>query len=122
MKRDMELIRKMVLLVEDHPSGSAPSQLNIEGYDDDEIGYHAYLLVDSGLADGTSTAHLTSSSPQYRITRLTSAGHDFADRARNQYVWNEVMTDIKKRGLTSVTFDVLRRLLDKVIRKRLDAE
>jgi hypothetical protein len=37
-------------------------------------------------------------------------------------VWNEVMTDIKKRGLTSVTFDVLRRLLDKVIRKRLDAE
>jgi Hypothetical protein (DUF2513) len=122
MKRDMELIRKMVLLIEDHPGGSAPSQLTVEGYDGEEVGDHAYLLVDSGLADGTSTSHLTSSSPQYRITRLTSAGHDFADRARNQYVWEEVMADIKAKGLTSVTLDILRKLLDKALRKKLEAE
>ena len=37
MKRDMELIRKMILLIEDHPSGWAPD-IEIVGYTAQQIG------------------------------------------------------------------------------------
>ncbi len=39
MKRDMELIRQMVLAIEDFPSGFAPKTLNIEGYTKEQVSY-----------------------------------------------------------------------------------
>ena len=45
MRRDLELIHMMVLAIEDHPSGWAPHQLAIDGYSDEQIGYHAYGLT-----------------------------------------------------------------------------
>lgn len=122
MKRDMELMRKIMMLIEEYPNGSPPTEVRIEGYTQEQIGYHAYLLVDSRLAAGAKTSSLASASPQYRITRLTSAGHDFVESARNPYVCDEVMENIKKHGLTSAAFDVVKKLLDKATRKRLDAE
>jgi len=62
MKRDMELIRKMVLAVEDAPTGFAPHPLKIAGYTKEQVGYHAYLMVDHGLAKGP------------RVTTLASTG------------------------------------------------
>ena len=121
MKRDMDLVRKMVLAIEDHPDGSAP-EMKIEGYTDEQIGYHAYLLVDSGLATGSDVTTFGSSGPEYILTALTSAGHDFADSARNQYVWDEVMADMQKRGFISAAIDVVKKMLDARIRKHLNAE
>jgi hypothetical protein len=122
MKRDMELIRKLILLIEDQPTAWAPSDIKIDGYTADQIGYHSYLLINSGLATGHDLTCAHNTGPYYSVSHLTSAGHDFADNARNQYVWDEVMDDIKKQGLTSVTIDLVKRLLDKLIRKRLDVE
>lgn len=122
MKRDMELIRKMVLLVEDNPSGWAPRRIEIEGYTHEQIAYHSYLLVDSGLASGSEVTHLGSSGPEYKLTHLTSAGHDFADSARPQYIWDEVVADIRKKGIASATIEVFKKLLDKQIKRHLDVD
>lgn len=46
MKRDLDLIRKMLLAIEESPSGFAP-ELKFPGYTDAQIGYHAYLLIDA---------------------------------------------------------------------------
>lgn len=119
MKRDMDLIRKMVLAVEECPSGFAP-ELKIQGYDTAQIGYHAYLLVNSGLAEGFEITTTCSNGPEYQITHLTSAGHDFAGNVRNEYIWDEVLEEIKKKGLVSAGLDAIKKLLDKVVRKRLD--
>ena len=122
MKRDMELIRKMILLVEDSPGGWAPGQMTVEGYTDSEIGYHAYLIGDAGLADAADMTSTASTGPYYRLTHLTSAGHDFADSARAQYIWDEVIASMKKQGIASASVDLLKRLLDKALRKRLDID
>lgn len=121
MKRDMELIRKMVLLMEDHPSGWAPD-MEIEGFTAGQIGYHAYLLVDSGLASGSDVTNSGSSGPEYILTHLTSAGHDFADSARTQYIWDEVMADMREKGVVSAALDVVKKLLDTRIKKQLNAD
>lgn len=121
MRRDMDLIRKMVLAIEEHPSGWAP-ELNIEGYEPGQISYHAYLLVDSGLAAGSDMTSMGSSGPEYYINHLTSAGHDFAESARNEFIWNEVREDLKKKGVLSATLDIVKQLLNKRIRKHLELE
>lgn len=122
MKRDIELIRKMVLFIEDHPSGRAPGRISIPGYTPEEIGYHSYLLVDSGLAHGTSIETGDSPGPIYRILRLTSLGHDFAASARTQYIWDEVVEDMRQKGMVAATIDILKKALDARIRKHLNAD
>jgi hypothetical protein len=121
MRRNMDLIRKMLLAIEEHPTGWAP-ELKIDGYESDEIGYHAYLIVEAGLAVGHDMTHSGHKGPYYMITRLTSAGHDFADGARNQFIWDEVSEEIQKKGLVSITIDVMKRMLDKFIRRRIELD
>ena len=110
MKRDLELIRKMVLAIEDAPSGWAPNDLKIDGYTDEQIGYHAYLLIDAGLAKGEDASTLGSQSPEGFISRLHSAGHDFADAARDETRWRKAMGVVQEKGGT-VTIGVLTQLL-----------
>ena len=50
MKRDPDLIRKIILAVEDLPTGLVLDKIKIDGYTREQIGYHSYLIVDSGLA------------------------------------------------------------------------
>jgi hypothetical protein len=45
----MELIRKMVLAIEDAPTGFAPRNLAVDGYTPDQIGYHGCLMPGHAL-------------------------------------------------------------------------
>jgi hypothetical protein len=74
VKRDMELIRKLVLALEDALTGYAPDDLKIQGYTPEQVGYHAYLLIDAGLSTGNDVSHMGSSSPEAMLTSLTWAG------------------------------------------------
>lgn len=120
MKRDLELIRKMTLLIVDDPEAFAPHPLGIEGYTDGQIGYHAYLMIDAGLAVGTNMTCIGADGPNYRITHLTSAGHNFADKARPQFIWDEAMDALKQLGFKSASVGMAKKLLDRTIRKHLD--
>jgi hypothetical protein len=109
MKRDPDLIRKMVLAIEDAPSGWAP-KLSFDGYTSAQVGYHAYLLVDGGLAKGVDVTTHGSQGPEVLITTLTSAGHDFAEAARDEKRWKKAMQIVMEQGGT-ITVDLLKQLL-----------
>ena len=109
MKRDMELVRKILLAVEDAPGGRAPLKIILDGYTEDQIGYHAYLLVDAGLATGAE-ATSWAEAPKYLLRNLTWAGHEFLAAARNDPRWKKVMATLAEKGET-VTIGVLQGLL-----------
>jgi len=71
----------MILAIEDAPSGWSPD-LQFDGYSDAQVGYHAYLLIDAGLARGQDGSTMGSDGPVGFITSLTWAGHEFAEAAR----------------------------------------
>jgi hypothetical protein len=110
MKRDMDLIRKIVLAIEDGEHAQADHPLKIDGASESAIGYHAYLLVDAGLAEGIDATTRGSDGPEYILTHLTWAGHEFADACRNETVWNQAKAKVKQ-SVGSVTFDVFKELL-----------
>jgi len=117
MKRDLELIRKMMLAIEDAPSGWAPwaQDLKFEGYTEAQVGYHAYLLIDAGLAKGEDASSMGGDSPIGIIRTLTWAGHEFADAARDETRWRKAMGVVQEKGGT-VTIGVLTQLLAALMR------
>ncbi len=88
MKRDMELIRKILLAVEISPPDEDLENLTFEGYKYEEIQYHAWLLINAGLAQGFETHPGYSPGPVVRS--LTWAGHEFLDTARDERRWKKV--------------------------------
>jgi hypothetical protein len=118
MKRDNDLIRKLVLALEDAPNGFAPATLDIEGYTPEQIGYHAYLLIDAGLAKGSDVTSMGRSSPEALLTSLTWAGHEFAEAARDQTRWNNAIRIVREKG-GSVTLAVLTQLLTALMKGAL---
>jgi hypothetical protein len=97
MKRDMDLIRKMLLVVEKHPSGFAPD-IEIDGYTQEQIGYHATLLGEAGLAEIINQTTMGDKTPHSKVIRLTWAGHEFLDAARDNTTWNQAKDKISKIG------------------------
>ena len=109
MKRDLELIRKIILAIEDAPSGWA-LDLKIDGFSDAQIGYHAYLLMDASLVKGVDVTTNMSEAPEAQIINLTWAGHEFADMARDETRWKKAMGIVQEKGGT-ITIGVLTQLL-----------
>lgn len=118
MKRDLDLIRKLILAVEDLPTGSVLSDIQIDGYSAEQIGYHSYLVVDASLAEGLDVGTSTDTSPNWQIMNLTSAGHDFADSARDEGNWKKA-TSIVKSKTGGATLDVVKEVLVGVIKGTL---
>lgn len=118
MKRDMELVRKIVLAIEDSPNGFAPRPLGIEGFTDDQIAYHCYLLIDAGFAAGADLTTMRSKGPAATITKLTWAGHEFADASRDLSRWKTAMNAVKDKAGT-VTIAVLSQLLGSLMKESL---
>lgn len=52
MKRDLDLIRKLIIAVEGRPSEAPLGKEVADGYTPEQIGYHNYLLVDAAKKKG----------------------------------------------------------------------
>lgn len=85
MKRDVDLIRKLIFAFEERPA-AGPCKVQFDGYTSEQVGYHSYLMIDGGLAKGLEIGTTSDTFPNRLITHLTSAGHDFADSARNETI------------------------------------
>src|SRR5437016_614225 len=118
MKRDMELVRKILLAIEEEPTGRAPRELKIEGYTDDEIGHHAYLMAEAGLIDGARVDGMHSPSRQVHPTVITWAGHEFLAASRDESIWKKAMGIVKEKG-GAVTVGVLTQLLTNLVKNNL---
>ena len=118
MIRDLDLIRKLVLAVEAVPTGYAQNDIEIDGYTKEQIGYHSYLLVDAGLAKGLDSTTMVDTSPMWLILHLTSAGHDFADAARDESTWHKAQGIVKDKA-GGVTLDVMKQVLISVVKHSL---
>lgn len=108
MKRNMELVRKILLAIEASTTVDKPILLRIDGYDDKTISYHVGLLHQVSFVKALDASHLGGS--QWVPTQLTWAGHEFLDSARNETVWQRAMATIRENG-GSVSLEVLKSLL-----------
>jgi hypothetical protein len=110
MKRDLDLIRKILFQLEAHEHGYAPQTFTVDGYTDEVVGYHVHLMGQAGLLKVADVTHGGSPSPSALPVRLTFAGHDFLDAARSDTIWNHARKAIADT-VGSVTLDAFKGLL-----------
>jgi len=102
MKRDMDLVRALLMRVESEHSARAPEKIEINGYTEEQIGYHAFLLNEAGLVKAVEMTSMGSPSPEARIIRLTWDGHEFLDSAREPARWEKAKDLVNKVGGASI--------------------
>lgn len=107
MKRDFELIRKLLFYFEDKPDPQSVKCPEIEGYDGLTIKYHLLLMAQAGLIDYEPELTKTGRIVRVIAFNLTWDGHEFLDAIRNDGTWNRIKTFIKEKGAT-LSFDVIK--------------
>jgi Hypothetical protein (DUF2513) len=118
MKRDMELVRKILLEIENHESGYAPMNIAIAGYTEEQIRYHAFIMMEAGLIEGIKRTDLSSPSPQAIPRSLTWQCHEFIDTARNDTLWSKAMNIVQDKG-GSISISVLSQLLASLMKNQI---
>ncbi len=118
MQRDMNLVRKILLALETSAHGHAPLGMEIEGYSEEQIGYHVHLLGQAKLLTVEVTTGWGSQSPKAIPTSITWEGHEFLDSARDETIWSKAM---KKAGDVGgpLSLTVLKSVLDSLLKGQL---
>ena len=116
MKRDMDLIRTILLEVEKLPLSGANSELEIPGHTPEEVTYHIMLCQEAGLLDAVDASSFDGT---YWIpTRLTYQGHEFLDAARADTIWNQAKTSVLKTTGT-LTLEALKVAMAVLMQKAI---
>ncbi len=105
MKRDMDLVRRILQAVE---SSDGDPRVYVEldfvdEYPRNSVAYHVELLADAGLIKAQDLMSLGEDGYKWMPKRLTSAGHDFLDAARHEENWNEAKRLLKRGGVAGLT-------------------
>lgn len=116
MKRDLDLIRDMLLKIEE--SGSEISPLSIEDFlkfnaDPEVISYHLYLLFDASFINVAYDEPFYNTT-NYFVTTLTMHGCDYLDAVRDVGIWHNVKEKLKAVG-GPVTLDIVKAVAIKIV-------
>lgn len=105
MKRDMDAVRQILLATE--ALGHDQQLDRLDGMDTDTFVHHVLLMQDGGLIDARAMAGSGSMANFAHVLRMTWAGHDFLDAARNDTLWQKAKMEVMRPGL-SFTFDLVK--------------
>lgn len=118
MKRDRDVVRKILLKLEE--IGNTTSYLQpdgVNGYDHELVSYHMQLLDEAGLIDAECIRGM--GTPLYCVAKsLTWRGHEFLDQIRQDSVWNKVKGSAREKGL-DLSLDVIVSLAKTIIHSLL---
>jgi hypothetical protein len=114
MKRDMDLIRKILAMIEDSEDahGFQPGTITVEGYSPPLVNFHVLLLCDAGLVDGNPDIHPP------RVRRLTWEGCEFLDAYRDDTFWNNAKSLVIEK-IGSLSYEALKAVTPILIKQAL---
>ena len=118
MKRDMDLIRLIMLREEGDDSS------DLSSYSDEQTNYHIALLIEANYLDGKT--HYSSRGgknsekiPDFvHIKKITWNGHEFLDQARSNSTWEKAKKYLSDKG-QSLSIDSIKIALGVVIKGAL---
>lgn len=96
MKRDMDLVRTILLALANSDEEVWSTSLVSDKYSREIIGYHFLILDEAGLI--VANVRAADNDPYYIAvaSRLTWEGNDFLDAVRDESIWKKVRSTIGK--------------------------
>lgn len=94
MKRDLDLVRKILIHFEEKTDWKNEKDLKLSGFQDKDVSYHLDIIYEAGLLNSEPIL-----SKQGRVIdtipfRLTWEGHEFLDNIREESTFNKIKSII----------------------------
>lgn len=99
MKRDMSLIRSLLLKIEDIYEEDLIENMKLEGYSDNEVIYHLEMMFSSNLIQEFEKNKYISGEVDYRVGGISWNGHDYLELIRNDEIWKKTMIEVKEKNV-----------------------
>ncbi|HLE17060.1 MAG TPA: DUF2513 domain-containing protein [Syntrophales bacterium] len=103
MKRDMDLIRLLLLELE----GESDVKESLSKYSDDQRNFHKALLLEAGFVIGPSPVYSGRGGKdcdkipaRVHIHRITWQGYEFLEKICNETIWAQIKQTIIEKGLS----------------------
>lgn len=109
MKRDMDLIRLILLEIEKAEENEVEN-MNIDGYSKEDIVFNAKLLKQNNMIENFEEDVLEN----YYIGSLTWGESDYLDSIRDNSKWKRIKSVIKEKALP-FTFDIVKSVATTII-------
>lgn len=109
MKRDMDLVREILLEIEKLYVSTAIYNLKIDGYNTETIAYHCKILHEAGLISNYKAQYADNTIYSFGVGSLTWEGNDYLDKVRDNSIWRKTKDVITKKGLPLV-FDTIKTI------------
>jgi len=117
MKRDLDLIREVLLAIEDFEPETLSSLQGVSPRDFSgtlpQNLHHITILIDAGYIDKV-TEDLE---PTFVVRGMTMTGHDFLDAIRDKTVWEHTKTRLGQAG--GWTLDIVLAVAKEELKRRL---
>ncbi len=113
MKRDMDLVRSILLQVELADEPLSLGMFERGNHSESELVYHIELMRQRGLVDADIQRAWGGDVVSCSVSALTWDGQDFLDAVRSERVWAK-SRDLIKKTVGSTTFDVIKAVCCKV--------
>jgi len=107
MKRDMDLVRAILMAVEESDEQVMDAaQLASGSWDEVTVARHLELMIEAGLVVGQVDEYMGGGVDGF-VSRLTWPGYDFLDTVRSDTVWQKTKTNIGDK-VGSASFEVVK--------------
>lgn len=117
MKRDLDLVREILLKIEALPAGP-PAQYPTSEIDDPVLLAHFELVLASGLVNGKISRSQSSRGDVISISGLTWEGHEWIEMVRSPSVWNEAKSILTDKG-GALTYELTKAVAAKLLSARV---
>ncbi len=97
MKRDMNLVREILLFVEGCTQYGGPGVVEIAGREPADVEYHVKLLHQAGLLEVMGPGSIYGAG--WTVLGLTWEGHEFIDAARSATTWRKALEMFQTAGV-----------------------
>lgn len=118
MKRDMDLVRKLLMKIEEvYEPGSrkiSVSKVMVDGYDAQTVVEHLMLMKEADLLQSIDAKTYVTGSTVVSIGNLTNKGYDTLEAFKNDTIWNKTKDVVKEKGLP-IVIDVFKDIASSLI-------
>ncbi len=117
MKRNPDLIRSILLKVEQSKDSLRINDFSFDGFSPDEVKYHLNLLIEAGYLIG-KVQYADDHIFFVHVSRLTWKGHDFVEASRSESIWKKAKEKMQPAG--DFVLELAIPVLTGLIKQQLD--
>ena len=114
MKRDMDLIRKIMLKIEEEYVSTAIFNLKVDGYTKEEVAGHCKMMYEAGLLSDYKAQYAGNELYNFGIANLTWEGYEYLDKIRDDSIWKKVKDVAKEKGVP-LAIDTVKQIASVII-------